>query len=147
MLSLLSVQNISLFIQFLTDYGVSNVSELFNKWSLLPVTLFILFFRTTAPLETVRISAKLIKLINFSTLKAWKIDTGGGNIAEIAGKTYAISRFFAKILSVPISPNLPKWPKFFNINISNYFWMTSFSGLIFQNLVFSSLIWFRLMEY
>jgi hypothetical protein len=32
--------------------------------------------------------------------------------AEISKKTYAISRFPAKILSVPISPNLPVSSKF-----------------------------------
>ena len=46
---------------------------------------------------------------------------------EIDEKTYAISRFLAKILPVPISPNGPIWqnlqisPNFLEIYISNYF--------------------------
>ena len=44
-----------------------------------------------------------------------KPDTGEGPISSNLPKTYAISRFLAKILPVPISPN------FFEIYITNYF--------------------------
>jgi hypothetical protein len=77
-------------------------------------------------------------------------NTWGGPISPNLPKTtYAITRFLAKILSVPISPNvpissnLPISPNFFEIYISNYFLSvkrTSFSGLTFTNLVFLTLI-------
>ena len=36
-------------------------------------------------------------------------------------KSYAISRFLAKIISVPISPKMPNIADFFEISITNYF--------------------------
>ena len=51
---------------------------------------------------------------------------GGSRGPDIAGpispkKTYAISRFLDKILPVPILPNVPISPNFFEIYITNYF--------------------------
>ena len=43
------------------------------------------------------------------------------NIAEFAGKTYAVSRFLAGILPVPTSLNVPISPNFIQIFITNYF--------------------------
>ena len=40
---------------------------------------------------------------------------------DIAEKPYAISRFLAKILPVPISLNVPISPNLFEIYISKYF--------------------------
>jgi hypothetical protein len=77
------------------------------------------------------------------------------NLSKSPKKPYSISRFLARILLVPISTNLPISTNFVGIYISNYFlgvmihdsWMTSFSGLTYPNLVFSTFIWLPLVKY
>ena len=81
-------------------------------------------------------------------------------IGDIADKTFAITRFLAKILPLPILRNVPISPKIaqnaqyrriFSRFISKVtLWasrMTSFSWFNFSNLVFLTSIWLRLVEY